>query len=333
MNRSLQPSSGFIALCSLFTGKEIYTDAGFMLKQSEFQKVFNFNDVLIVVFNALLFDLLVIGYGGHTDLTKMRELLSEVTVGAFFESALIIAIVYVFYSVILKEPLIKVLSKIYFPVVLIRYRAPRFWTVGYEMRQEKIPFRTVQNHWKQFCRYQLAGEHGAATWTPMQHLSVATFFVFILSMISPWFGFQSLGYRLLPDILNQLGIPSPYHWLGGTVLVIAMCYLCSNGMLALFDGHRDGFRRYRIGRVNADFLTNIDRMLKGLGKMTDNVRDAETDYPPFELTTDSFKENLEEAKAALRELRSQIKGDLETDRSELFRDFMKNMGGNSDGSA
>ena len=75
----------------------------------------------------------------------------------------------------------------------------------------------------------------------MQHLSVATFFVFILSLISPWFGFQSLGYRLLPGILDQLGIPPPYHWSGGAVIVIAMCYLCSNGMLAFFGGHKEGF--------------------------------------------------------------------------------------------
>lgn len=285
-----------------------------MLNHPEFQKTFNFNGVLIIVFNALVFDLLLIGYGGHSDISKIGELVSNVTVGVLFESALIFSLVFVFYTAVFKEPLIWILSKIYFIVVLLRVLTYPFWRVGFYHGFPKQPVRIAYANWKENCRFQLVEVRGSAKWTPMQHLSVATFFVFMLSVISPWFGFQSLGYRLLPEIQNTVGIPLSFHWFGWAAFSIAIFFLCSNSMLATFGGQKQSYQLYRNRLNSSKLVEHIDWLIA----CHDDLSKEILLILPSSSAKDKLKSELEKIDTNFHELRSLVTDNFEADHKEVW---------------
>lgn len=303
-----------------------------MVDQPEFHKSFSFNGVLLVVFNALFLDLLIIGYGGKSDTNQMGDLLTKLTIGAFLEGALVVFIGFVTYTIIFKEPLIWLLSKFYFLVVLSRIVSDPFWRVGYEGKWEKRPVQLARRNYEEFCRYQLSDDPGSPRWSAQQHLAVATFFIFILSFVSPLLGFQSIGYRLLPPILTEIGVATNYHWLAGAVLVIAICYICSNGMLALFGDHRDNFTAYYNRRANSKLIEIIDELLSGHLDVINDLREeaSKSNRPTLPIALRQMPESLQEIASSLeivdlglKDLRRRIVDSPDADHSSIWRGLKK----------
>lgn len=232
-----------------------------MFERPDLQKSFTLNGILLVVFNALLFDLLVIGYSGHSDNVKISELISQMTAGSIFSASIVLSISFIVYLVVFKRPVIWVLSRLYFIVVLLRITCYPFWWVGDTEEKAENPVALARNNWREFCRYQLSLEPGSASWTTIQHLSPVTFFLFFISLASPFFGFQSVGYRVLPKVLNGLGVPAEIHWLGATILVAGVCYICGNGLLALAGDHSEQFTKFYNRSQNRKVADHFNDML------------------------------------------------------------------------
>ncbi|SPH21024.1 hypothetical protein ASD8599_01765 [Ascidiaceihabitans donghaensis] len=135
-----------------------------MLERGEIQKSFRHDGVLIIIFNALAFDLLVVGYGQHEDGTEIKELLSAMTLASFFEAALVVLFAFTSYVVIAKEPLIWILSRLYFCVIFLRVVCYPFWRAGYSEQLSKDALKIARSDWKAFVDYQLNVYPEGANW-------------------------------------------------------------------------------------------------------------------------------------------------------------------------
>lgn len=280
-----------------------------MLDRPRLHNTFNRSGVILILFNALALDLLVVGYGGQKDLSELTVLLSNITLRSFFELSLLILLSFVIYTLLFKELLIWILAKAYYLIVLGRVITYPFLKVGYNGSRAKKPFSVARNDWREFCNYQLNMEENAAQWTFEQHMAVATFFLFLVSLAAPFFGFQSIGYRVLPEVLFNSGVHASLHWLGYAVCITAVCYTCSNGMLALFGSHQDRFVPYYNRKQNAKLLEIIDDMRSSYKKALSGFREIETKLSGQSLGIKmrGFKEAVSGAIDATTDLDSTLK--------------------------
>ena len=288
-----------------------------MFERPDLQKSFTQNGIILVVFNALLFDLLVIGYGGNSDNAKISELISQTTAGSIFGASIVLALSFIVYLVVFKQPSIWVLSRIYFIVVLLRITFYPFWWVGDTGEKAERPIEFARNNWREFCRYQLSLEPGSARWTSIQHLSVVTFFLFFLSVVSPLFGFQSIGYRVLPKVLDGLGVPVGFHWLGVAILVVGVCYICSNGLLALVGDHSEQFQKFHNRRRNRAVSDHFNDVLDHLAKARREFEGLRLDHPIPGSGYDKLIADLAKVTSGYEGLNEKFKTEPEADHSAL----------------
>lgn len=285
-----------------------------MLEKPNFSKFHQLHGALLIVFNAFLLDLLLVGYGGAEDGANIGKLLGAATLGGVFETTLVVCFLFFIYSVLLKEPLVRALIYIYFPVVYVRNLAYPLWYTGYSGKRSSSPLRTALDDWRRFVRYQLDTASVGRKWTALQQLSVATFFLFLISMAAPFWGFNSIGYRILPEILAGLGVPEKFHWVGLVVFGLAICYMCSNGMLALFGDHSYGFSDYETKLQNKKFIEVVDKQLTDLEQKRSSLAGL-LDSDEQRAATEHCFNNLI---GSLRNLRGVVAGDMDGDHSEFI---------------
>lgn len=290
-----------------------------MFEKPNFSKFHQLDGAILILFNSLLLDLLLVGYAGSEDKNTIGKVIGDATLGGIFQATILICFLFFFYYVLAKEPLIRLLTFIYLPVVCARYIFFPFWYAGGSVRLERFPLRKAWVSWKMFCDYQLNTQRVGRQWTAMQHLSVATFFLLLVSISAPLWGFLSMPYRIIPDMLMSIGVPDEMHWVGIWGFGSIISYMCSNGMLALFGDHAQGFSIYENKKKNLLFIDAIEEKLRRIEKMKEELATLD---PSSCLETTPLDESIDSLIDVLHEASKRVGDNLEGDHRVFIDSFI-----------